>query len=82
MAASLARYALRPLACVVAHALACSAGTPAGIFRTSTEVDAWSFYICSSGGSLNEGWIGDSEAERQEHLRLLGHFLAQQRDEI
>jgi len=47
-----------------------------------SEDGPWSFYICSSGGGLNEGWIGDSEAERQEHLRLLGHFLAQQRDEI
>ena len=40
------------------------------------------FLHSSSRSRLNLGWIGDCEAKRGEHVRLLRHFLAQQCDEI
>jgi hypothetical protein len=36
----------------------------------------WSFYIFSSGGSLNQSWIGSFEPEGCDELALLRHFLA------
>ena len=42
----------------------------------------WSFYIFSSGGSANELFFRDFDLELFEKFWALGHFLAQQSDEI
>jgi hypothetical protein len=40
------------------------------------KAGGWSFYIFSSGGSLNQSWIGSFEPEGCDELALLRHFLA------
>ena len=45
------------------------------VFGTAEAVP-WSFYIFSSGGSLNQSWIGSFEPEGCDELALLRHFLA------
>jgi hypothetical protein len=60
-----------------------SADSAAGIRRGRAQLDpGWSFYIFSSGGSLNHAWLYDLEAPRGEDLRLLRHFFSEQGDQI